>query len=159
MKKHIFFLSVFFVLASCSSKLKPEDAQQIVLNGERENLPLMIQTMSTMGVDDITIDSLVCVQRGHPRGKTTIRAKPRWKKHLWLSKWTASSAVPLRKTMSNGNPTGTPPWPHTSPNAYSISCLSVYSPIYVWLDVSLFFLISDYQQENPYPYRANAKRE
>lgn len=66
MKKYIFFLSVFFVLASCSSKLKPEDAQQIVLNGERENLPLMIQTMSTMGVDDITIDSLVLIVRDEP---------------------------------------------------------------------------------------------
>ena len=66
MKKYIFFLSVFFVLVSCSSKLKPEDAQQIVLNGERENLPLMIQTMSTMGVDDITIDSLVLIVRDEP---------------------------------------------------------------------------------------------
>ncbi|GEM_PF-2008701 len=66
MKKYLFFLSALCVLASCSSKLKPEDVTQIVLNGERENLPLVIQTMSTMGVDDITIDSLVLLVKDEP---------------------------------------------------------------------------------------------
>lgn len=66
MKKYFFFLAALCVLASCSSKLKPEDATQIVLDGERNNLPLVIQTMSTMGVDDITIDSLVLLVRDEP---------------------------------------------------------------------------------------------
>ena len=66
MKKSLFFLSALCVLASCSSKLKPEDATQIVLNGERENLPLVIQTMSTIGVDNITIDSLVLTIQDEP---------------------------------------------------------------------------------------------
>mgnify|MGYP005751709205 CR=1 FL=1 len=63
MKKYLFFLSALCVLASCSSKLKPEDATQIVLNGERKDLPLIIQTMR---VDDITIDSLVLTVRDEP---------------------------------------------------------------------------------------------
>lgn len=66
MRKFLLFLSVVSVLASCSSKLNPEDAKQIVLNGERENLPLVVQTMSAMGVDDITIDSLVLTVQDEP---------------------------------------------------------------------------------------------
>lgn len=67
MEKDIFFFFVFFcVLTSCVSKLNPEDAKQVVINGEKERIPLVIQTMSTMGVDDITIDSLVLIVRDEP---------------------------------------------------------------------------------------------
>lgn len=66
MKKYLFLLSALCVMVSCSSKLDPEEAKQIVLNGERNNLPLVIQTVSTMGVDDITIDSLVLLVKDEP---------------------------------------------------------------------------------------------
>lgn len=66
MRKFVLFFSMFCIFASCTSKLNPEDAKQVVINGERERIPLVIQTMSTIGVDDITIDSLVLLVKDEP---------------------------------------------------------------------------------------------
>lgn len=86
MKKYIFFFSIFCILTSCSSKLNPEDAKQAVIDGERERIPLVIQTMSTMGVDDITIDSLVLLVKDEPMSGLLYTTWKSSKKNYYTSK-------------------------------------------------------------------------
>lgn len=54
------------LLTACSKPLTPEEAKNSVLQGERDRLPLMLQRISTMGVNDITIDSLVLLTNDEP---------------------------------------------------------------------------------------------
>ena len=57
MKKiFILFAAVMMVLPACNNKLTVEQAEAAVMKGEKERLPLMLQTLSF--IDDITIDSI-----------------------------------------------------------------------------------------------------
>ncbi len=66
MKKVFLLLLPLFVLAACGSKLSPEDAEQIVISGEWENLPLRLQLFKRLDVEDISIDSLVLTVQDEP---------------------------------------------------------------------------------------------
>ena len=53
----LFLLPVMILgLTACGNKLTKEQAEAAVLQGERDRLPLLLQTLSF--VDDITIDSI-----------------------------------------------------------------------------------------------------
>lgn len=56
--KRLFLLliPVLMGLTSCNSKLTVEQAEAAVLQGEKDRLPILLQSLSF--VDDITIDSL-----------------------------------------------------------------------------------------------------
>lgn len=66
MKKHLILLLPLLALFACSTKLNPEDAKSAVLNGEIKRLPLLVQTLKSVGVEDITIDSLVLLTEDEP---------------------------------------------------------------------------------------------
>lgn len=57
--KKIFYFTIalvsLFALQSCQTPLTPEDASRVVLEGERERVPLYIQEFE---LKDLTIDSL-----------------------------------------------------------------------------------------------------
>lgn len=66
MKKYAFLLLTLLAMVACTSKLSPEHAKEVVLRGENERLPLVIQTLNLLGVDDVTIDSLVLLTEDEP---------------------------------------------------------------------------------------------
>lgn len=66
MKKVLFLLSVIASITACSSSLDPEDAKAAVVQGERDRIPLVLQTLSVADVDNVTIDSLVLLVDTEP---------------------------------------------------------------------------------------------
>ncbi len=71
----LLFIPILLGLTSCN-KFTPEQAEEAVIKGERDRLPLLIQTISI--VDDITIDSIrlnVTVEPMHGYLYTTWKKK------------------------------------------------------------------------------------
>jgi len=57
MKKFFFLLAaVMIILPACNNKLTVEQAEAAVIQGEKDRLPLLLQTLPFL--DDITIDSI-----------------------------------------------------------------------------------------------------
>lgn len=56
--KKIFILlaAAMMILSACNNKLTVEQAESAVMQGEKDRLPLLLQTLSF--IDDITIDSI-----------------------------------------------------------------------------------------------------
>lgn len=65
MKKFLLLLPLLALFA-CSSHLDPERAQKAVIEGETRRLPLLLQNLKLLGVEDITIDSLVLLTEDEP---------------------------------------------------------------------------------------------
>lgn len=55
-KFFILLAAVMMALPACNNKLTAEQAEAAVLQGEKDRLPLVLQTLSF--IDDITIDSI-----------------------------------------------------------------------------------------------------
>ena len=84
MKKIILFALPLLILSSCRQKLNPDDAIAIVMSGEQDRLPLILQRF--VKVENITLDSMRLLTKDEPMEGflyTTWTVKKRK-----LNKWT-----------------------------------------------------------------------
>ena len=95
-KLFLLFVPILLGLTACDSKLTAEQAEEAVLQGERDRIPLVLQMIPF--VDDLTVDSMKLIVREEPMSGFLYTT---WK----MKKESAQIIVPvdsIRLTQQNG---------------------------------------------------------